>query len=153
MSREVVAPITGEVLDLDAETDVLASVRDTLKLLRAEIDMAASKIDEELASRLDAANRRSVNVGGFTLKVNAPETTEWDSTALQIALAAMVEAEILHPSVMHETIKRTVLLKVDSRSAQRLLTHPDQRVRDAVAACATTKQQVRRVSVSPAALH
>jgi len=143
----LVMPFTGEVIELDQPSSDLAKFRDTLTQIRASLSQIARTVDEELAARLDAANRKSAQVGGWKLAVNRPDAPEYNLYCLRSTLADLVETALLEPSVIDETISEEVVVKVDHGSVRRLLDHPDPRVRNAIGGCVTRRPQQRRVEI------
>lgn len=144
-----IRPSTGEALQLASEaTDILAAHRrDALDFINAERRFIDA-VDEELTRRLDKANTRSAEVGGFRIETKAPTTTAWDAEKLGLVIADLIAEDLLEESVMEQ-----VLIpqpdKVNTAAAKKLLSHPDQRVRDHVATATTTVDQRRNVTVKP----
>ena len=142
----VVNPATGNTLDLPSETtDILAAERlDVIETKRA-LDNYASHIDTELTARLDKMGRRSANVNGWTIETKPPTTTDYPVDALRGALEDLIDADLLADEVMDDVlVPQPVTYKLNRVRLNTLLKHPNERVREALAACAVETEVARR---------
>ena len=148
--RRVLNLATGELLDLDsAVLGDLAQARDAIVQMRAALDEAGHRLDDEIASRLDHENERSAEVGPYKLTVNAPEARSWNIDRLQVALDELVNEGRLGAGVRTRALTTTVTYKAVARELNKLLTHDDPAVRVRIAECLTLTPAVRRVAVTP----
>lgn len=147
-------PTTGEAIAIVATTpsDVLADVRDRLVEQVAVANGWKRSIDAELTRRLDYEGTRSAEVDGaagrFKLTGKAPTKTVWDGDEAHRALRRLVRAGLISKERAAACVERVVTYKPRHGELAKLLKHADDRVRDAVAACASETEQDRSVSVS-----
>lgn len=154
MTELVVAnPATGEVISLEATTDVLAATVDDLKDWQRRIQSVIDAVSEELVARLDQENVRSAPVGDWEIKTVAPTRTDFDPERLSAALAGLVETGAISGDVARRTVKCPPLKdwKVDRRELGKLLNHSNPVVVEAVRACGESVPQRRYVTVRRAA--
>jgi hypothetical protein len=151
----VVNPATGEALELSTEaTDRLAHERRGVTDVKRALDQYATHIDEELTRRLDRMGRRSAVVNGWKIETKAPTSTDYSVPALRVVLHSLVHANVLDPAVVDEVLVPVdpCPVKLNRVRLNTLLKHPDDRVREALAACAVETEVRRSVSVKgPAA--
>jgi hypothetical protein len=142
---EVVNPATGESVELASETtDRIAAERRGVTDLKRALDQYASHLDDELTRRLDRMGRRSADVGGWTIETKAPTTTDYPVDALRGALEDLIDADLLDEAVRDDLIVPTTTYKLNRTRLNTLLKHPDERVREALAACAVESEVARR---------
>jgi hypothetical protein len=146
-------PLSGQAIDLRDTTDTLAGWIDELKDVRRQISSTIEALGDEITQRLDTENRRSAPVGSWVVETKAPFTTEYDVTQLHDVLYGFADQGILSGDVVARTVIEPDVSdwKVDRREVNKLLKHPDERVRVAVAACGREVQQRRSVTVKRAA--
>lgn len=152
-SRELVIPLTGEVIDLDkAATTDLCEARQRLQDLTSDAGRVVAYLGEELARRLDAANKRTATVGEWDLEANAPTTDEYLLDVLTEELCRLVEAKVLESQVVGEVIVTPPPAKpsprVDKRELNKLKRHPDPRVRQAIGKARVRKTNRRSVRMT-----
>jgi hypothetical protein len=148
-AETVVKPATGESLDLTvAEWPDLARIRAGIVEIGHRMDELARMLDSEMARRLDRDNERSLTVGGYQLRVNAPLRDAWDVPALMRVLTELVNDGILAKGAAQRAIKSEVSHKPVAVEVKKLLTHDDPRVRERIAECHTTVNAKRTVSVT-----
>lgn len=141
----VVNPMTGEVVPLDLETDLLARERRAATDMKKSIDQYLSHIDDELTRRLDRMGRRSAVVGGYEIETKAPTTTDYPLDAVRAALEDLVDADLLDDEIVDEVlVPQPVTYKLNRTRLNTLLKHADERVRKALEACAVEESVVRR---------
>lgn len=114
-----VSPDTAEVLlqfDLSAPLEQKAADIDRINLWIEELKQVKARIDEAGIADLDRENKRSLTIGDFDLKTQAPEKTEWDEPYTLEVLNKFVEEELITadarervmPKVVTETYKLSV---------------------------------------------
>jgi hypothetical protein len=141
--------VTGESLDLTvAEWPDLARIRAGIVTLAHRMDELSRMLDSEMARRLDLGNSRSVTVGDYELRVNAPLVDAWDVPALMRTLTTLVNEGLLTKGAAQSAIKTEVSHKPVAREVKKLLQHDDPRVRDRIAECHSTIPARRRVTVT-----
>lgn len=147
--QPVVHPRTAEVVTLDSPTETLAELRDAFVAVGHDLRDAARRLDLELAARIDFEGGRTLRVGVFTLKVPAPTKTSWNGRTAYVRLRALVRAGVLSDDAARRAVQRETVYRTTHGELKKLANHPDERVREAVAA-AMTEDVVpdRRVSVS-----
>lgn len=145
----VVNPATGNALDLaDTATDLLAAERREVVDIKRALDQFAAALDEQLTHRLDRMGTRSATVGQWTIETKAPTVTEYPADVLRSALEDLIDADILDDAILNEVlVPQPVTYKLNRTRLNNLLKHPDERVRDALAACAVETEQRRSVQV------
>lgn len=149
-AQEVVNPATGTALDLaTAATDIIAAERRDVVETKRDLDAYVSYLDESLTSRLDRMGRRSAVVGGYTIETKAPTTTEYDQSLLRNALEDLIACDLLDGEVLDEVLVPVdpVPRKLNRVRLNTLLKHPNEKVREVLAACAQEVPQRRSVSV------
>lgn len=148
LAPPLVNPMTGEVVPLDLETDLLARERRAATEMKTAINQYVAAVDEELTRRLDRMGRRSADVGGFSIETKAPTITEYPEEQLRGALEDLIDADLLDDAVLDEVlVPQPVTHKLNRTRLNTLLKHPDERVREALAACAVETEQRRSVTV------
>lgn len=91
MTDMFVVPHTGEVLALkDASLASLAEVVKEIADVEADLKSAKHTLADEVAVRLDVHGRRSAEIDGWRLEVNAPTERQWDLDELRATLAELV---------------------------------------------------------------
>lgn len=85
-------PATGELIDTRSiELPSIALRLQELADLERDLRSAKRAFADALALALDHEGRRSVEVDGFRLEINAPTEREWDLDELRATLAELVE--------------------------------------------------------------
>lgn len=153
MSNIIPHPISGEVIELDATTDVLADAIENLRILRQQISHTIDTLSDEINDRLDAENTRTAHVGGWTITGKPGTVTDYDPVRLHAALCDLAAAGVISDAVVERTVLEPPVKdwKVSKTEANKLLRHADERVRRAVQECAVLKAQKRSVTVARAA--
>lgn len=87
----LVIPGTGEVVSLkDASLPALAAAVDQIAQNEADLKSAKRTLADEVAARLDVHGKRSAEVDGWRLEINAPTERQWDLDELRATLAELV---------------------------------------------------------------
>lgn len=152
-SRELVIPVTGEVINLDeATTTDLCEARQRLSDITADAGRVTGYIADELARRLDSANKRKATVGEYELETNAPTSDEYLLDVLRDELNGLVEAGVIEPQVVGEVIAvpppAEPRPRVMVRELNKLKNHPDPRVAAAIVKARVRKQNRRTVKIN-----
>jgi hypothetical protein len=145
MSRELVVPVVGEVLDLDAPSDRLAEATWRMRELESELARVRKAVAVELVRRMDQENLRSVEVAGYSITVDAPGGLDWDAQGLDQVLAELVDREVITAGAR----ERVVPMKpsVVQRELKKLLATLPEPERELVEGCASPTRRTRRVKV------
>lgn len=152
-ARELVLPLTGEVIDLaEATTTDLAEAVDRLAALDVELRAARQAIADELAGRLDSANSRSERVGDWMLETNPPTSEEYLVDVLRDRLTALVDDGTLDPVVLSRVIvtpaPKPPAARVDKREVNKLKKSTDRRVLAALTAARAIRNNSRTIKVA-----
>ena len=147
--REVLVPMTGELISLDSATDVLAEAVLRVRELEQELYRARTTVNAELVRRLDHENLRKADVGEYTLTVDAPNGVDWDVKQLEAVLLNLVD----HNDLSAEAVDRILPLKrsVSLRELKKLTGTLDDQASARVDACSQPSRKARRVKVDHAA--
>lgn len=135
----IVHPLTGDVLELDAPTDQLAAVLEDHREILSVLAEWRSLVERELVRRMDSANTRKEEIGGYVLEVNAPRTESYSVDTTREALAPLVEEGILDEVVLERVITMSVPKpvapqeRVAKTEINKLKKHPAEEVRAAIA--------------------
>jgi hypothetical protein len=133
----VVNPRTGELVPVDAPTDVIADIVDALEERVTEIRAMQSDLRAVLLNRMDQSARwtHHVELDGRKYKLEAPSptagTTEYDAQALRDGLDALAFDGVLDPAAVDaaaEVVRPDPYVKVNHAGVGRLLKLGDQRV-------------------------
>jgi hypothetical protein len=88
----LVVPHTGEAISLkDVSLASIAEVVQSITDVEADLKSAKRTLADEVSARLDVYGKRSAEVDGWRLEVNAPTEREWDLDELRATLAELVE--------------------------------------------------------------
>jgi hypothetical protein len=149
-STELVIPVTGELVPLDAESDILAEAAWRMRELETELARVRRQVGEELVRRMDMENLRSVEVAGYVISVDAPGGVDWDAKQLDETLGQLVEGGVITEGAR----RRVVPLKpsVSQRELKKLLATLDSPDLELVEACSEASRKTRRVKVDNAAM-
>lgn len=152
MSADLVVPATGELLDLDGPTDVLADAVARIASLETDLRDARSALRGELLRRMDTANVRSFDAGPYKLEAEAPNQSDYDAQDLAPVLAELVVNGKIAQEAMDAALERVVSHKPRKRELDRLLTSPtlSDEDRAAIQACAKPRTRERRLTVKAA---
>lgn len=142
---ELVLPVLGEVLPLDAPTDRLAEATWRMRELETELARVRRIVGQELIQRMDKDNLRKAEVGGYSVSVDAPGGLEWDAAALDRTLEQLVEG-----GVISEFARRSIVVmkpSVSQKELKKLLATLDSPDKELVEACSSPSRRSRRVKV------
>jgi hypothetical protein len=90
MSRELVVPYTGELVDLDAPTNELARLVDEIRELESALREIKSSVSREVHSRMDRDARWTVEVGGYRVSGASPSRVTYDGDRRELVLVELV---------------------------------------------------------------
>lgn len=152
-SREIVNPATGELVNLDGPTDVLAGQLADIRELEAHLREVKRAFTAEVVARMDKAVERgeskgwTVRVGPWTLKAPSPApTVEYDVEALRHALDLLAEVDAIGDEAVDSALIPTITYKVN-RTALNALAKVNKHVAAAIAEHSREVQKDRRVTV------
>jgi len=143
--RELIVPLTGELIQLDAPTNDLASMARQIREMEQDLYRARSQLNDELVRRLDHENLRKAEIGEFILTVDAPGAVDWDVKLLEVALHGLVD----HDELSSEAVDRILPLKrsVSVRELKKLIGTLDDELGAKIEACSAPSRKTRRVKI------
>lgn len=144
----VPVPITGELLDLSADDDVLAEAFDRIRDLERQLKQARDTIAEELTARLDRRALWTCHAGQYTIKVPSPKPRlEWDVDALQRTLDELQGQGVIDEAAVDRAIRIELVRKPQTAGINALMKlNPG--LAERIQACAREVSPPRRVSVT-----
>jgi len=89
-STELVVPVTGQLLSLDAPTNELCEAFAQVRRLELELADARLVVARELTTRMDHENVRRFAAGDWQVEVDAPGRVDWDADLLFHILGEVV---------------------------------------------------------------
>ena len=146
--QEIVVPLTGELIDLNATTDILADATKRIRDLESELARLRASIGRVIVDRMDHENLRTAEVGDYVITVDAPGGVDWDTKKLEAEWWRLVD----HDSISGEAMDRVMPIKrtVAVRELKKLLTTLNDDEYERVADCSTPSRKTRRVKVDDA---
>jgi hypothetical protein len=144
-SMELAIPLTGELLPLDAESDVLAEAVNRIRDLERQLASVRSRVGEELTRRMDMENLRKVKVGDYEITVDAPGAITWDLDRLHQALKDLADKGIIVPAVVDRVMPPK--LSISQRELKKLLPTLSPEDRENLESCSEASARSRRVRV------
>ncbi len=139
---------TGEVVDLAATgTDTLAAFLTNTRELEAELRQAKALVAREVHRRMDAEAKWTARVGGYELRGESPDRTDYDTEGLDKALRRLVRRELITREAAKSALERVVTLKPRKQGIKALAKLGGE-VEAAVVECERPVDRERRVSVS-----
>ena len=131
--RHLLVPGTGEVLSLDAPTDLLADAVQQIRESQRGLAELRKLIEAELAARLSAHERSVLLAGEFEVRVSERNDAVWDADELEAVLRDLIDSGTVHAAevvgvITHET-------KVSRSAAGRLAKRLRGAARQRVEAC------------------
>lgn len=143
--RELLVPLTGELIKLDSPTDEIARITQQIREMEQELYRARNQLNEELVRRLDHENLRKAEVGAFIISVDAPNAVDWDVRQLEMVLHGFVD----HDELSADAVDRILPSKrsVSIRELKKLIGTLDDELGAKVEACATPSHKLRRVRI------
>ncbi len=152
MSTDLIVPLTGEAISLDAPTDALADAFHRIQKLEVELRMARAELRTELLSRMDKELARTHQAGDFYLECEAPNQTEYDPDLLDAVLDRLMAEDKVGPAAVAQALKPKTELRPMKRGIDKLLASPNLTDEDraAVVACAHPRTRERRLTVKRA---
>ena len=142
---ELVLPVLGEVLPLDAPSDQLAEAAWRMRELETELARVRKLVGNELVNRMDRENLRSVEVAGYSITVSAPGAVDWDADQLAEVLGELVKRDVITAGALDRVlpVKRTVA----QRELKKLLETLDSPDVELVETCSAPSRRSRTVKV------
>lgn len=151
MNRDLVIPATGELISLDAPTDILAHVLEHIREIESDLRDAKRTLSAELHARMDVEAQWTVQAGKFKLTGQSPESgVSYDPYKLTEALAPFLASGAVTPQALNAAVERITTYKVRIAGVNALKRLGGE-VRKAIEAVAEHRDPSdRRVSVSRA---
>ncbi len=147
---EIVNPATGQAIDLNATTDVVAGALDDVRALEGRLRDYKSELTKELLRRMDYARTWAAHLRGFgKVSGDAPRAPDYDGKILRSRLMALVP-EVLSKEAVDEAVELVMEHKVKKVGVNNLLKVPDERVADALVAAAVQNTKPRAVRIERA---
>lgn len=143
-------PLTGEVLDLHASTDLLAAALDAVKEQKSRLDEFASIVKAELLARMDHEATYSFTGRGFKVSGDGPRQPNYDGETLYGALAPLVRAGELGKAAFDKAVEMTPTYKAKKNGINALKKLPNEAVQAALASAEIPNESPRQVRVSRA---
>lgn len=146
--RELLVPMTGELIDLNSPTDVLADATKRMRDLEQDLARLRASIATVIVARMDHENLRTAEIGDYVVTVDAPGGVDWDTKGLEAVLWTLVD----HDSISASAMDRVMPLKrgVGVRELKKLLAAlPDEQQKQ-IEDCSAPSKKVRRVRVEAA---
>lgn len=146
------SPATGEELDLPtAPTDQLAEMRAYIRDLEEDLKLAKQALDAEVIDRMDREARWSWNGKGYRLSAPSPApVTTYDAEELYERLSVLAAKGVISWEALGEAVARVWDYKPRVAGINRLRKLGGE-VAEAIDACATEVERVRRVTLGRAA--
>lgn len=141
---QTLVPVTGEILPLDAPTDVLVDAMFRIRDLEQQLAAARRDLGIEVTARADKENIRSYEVDGFRVTVSKPGV-DWDLEMLDEVLGELVDAGVLSQRAVDGLFK--VERKLQARPLSNLLGGLSEEDAARVRACSEQSRRVRSVKV------
>jgi hypothetical protein len=142
----VITPMTGEVVELDATTDVLADWLHRVRQAEADLRDAKRAVGAELLARMDREARWTARVGAFEVKGDGPGAVEYDAERLRTELHLLVRAGEISEAAMQDAVEIVHTYKAKARGIN-ALRKLGGRVAAAIDSCASPSTKDRRVTV------
>lgn len=145
----VVHPITGEVLDLDSPTDILAAALSRAKEQGAGLQAFTRAIKDELLHRMDYEHCYTVHaIGVGKVAGDGKRPPDHDGTRLLAALLPLVP-DVLSMRAVEAAVERVTTYKPRKAGINALLKSTDERVIEAVRSAEMPNTKPRDVRVTP----
>lgn len=143
--RELIVPLTGELINLDDATDEIARITQQIREMEQELYRARNQLNAELVRRLDHENLRKAEIGPYVISVDAPNSVDWDAKELEAVLHDLVD----HDELSAEAVDRILPLKrsVSIRELKKLIGTLDDDLSAKIEACSAPSRKLRRVKI------
>lgn len=147
--REVTNPATGELVTLDAATDVLAGELEGVKELEANLRSYKRAIGDELLTRMDTEARWSWRGAGLKLQAPSPNVVDYDGEVLWRELEPLVRDGVIGEHAFAAAVERDYAYKAKKAGITALAKLPSTRIQAAINA-ARLEPKTRTVNVTRA---
>lgn len=144
--QDLIVPVTGEVLPLDGESNLLADAVLRMKEIENELYRVRKIVNDELAKRLDKENLRTAKLKDFEITVDAPSAVDWDTDGLLGALGTLVKEGVISEAALDRVMP--VTRKISQRELKKLIATLDGGDLEMVASCSKPSTRARRVKVT-----
>lgn len=100
----VTNPATGELVALQAPTDILGYTLDEVRQLEQKLREFKRAIADEVLVRMDEAMEWTAHLGGLSLSAPRPGAEEWDAKVLEAGLKALAAREVIDAGALEKVI-------------------------------------------------
>jgi hypothetical protein len=120
-SEELITnPFTGEAIDLNADTEVLARAVRSLRDLDDERKAVVKTLSRELLKRMDANAKWTMHFAGLDVTSVAPGKVEYNGEKLKEVLEGLVKDKLITREAALEAIDRKVTYSAKVRGVNAL---------------------------------
>lgn len=151
MSEQIIISRTGDVVDLDAPTETLATFLADVREMEATFREAKQAVSAVILARLDQSASWTAHLPGG-IKVSAPSpspTVEYDELALRSALLELVDEGLITAEAVDRAVEPCVTYKARAAGVK-ALSKLGGRVAEVIDAHAREVDKRRTVSVTRA---
>jgi hypothetical protein len=147
---EILNPATGELVALDADTNVLAGYLEAAREHASAMQTFIRELSTEITARMDRAATWTAHLGGLTVKGEAPKSPEYDGRILHRELSELERMGLIDSRARTEAVERVEEFKARKRgiNALRKLNNPE--INAALDRAAKPDERARRVTVTRA---
>lgn len=144
---QLVDPSTGELLTLDATTDLLGEFLDHVRDVEAQLREQKRAVSRELHARMDREGLWTVRLPGLTVSGQSPARVEYDGDQLHDALEQLVAADLISETASLAACESVTEWKPKVAGINRLIKLGG-RVAELVKACAAdVPPESRRITI------
>lgn len=148
----VVHPATGEILELDASTEMLARWLTEARELDERMREEKRRVVQELLARMDRDAQYTVRAGDMEIKGDGPAPpTEYDAEPLRRELEEFVDAEVISQDALDRAVEIVHVYKPRANGLKALVRQGGQLAEIVERHGRPKENHERRVSVKPRA--
>ena len=145
-------PFTGEVIDLDAPTEVLAKELQQLRDLDTERKRLVAVVQREIIRRCDFDAKLTYHFPGFDLTADGKGRREYNGEALKKVLEGLLDDGLISRDAARAAIERTVSFKARRSGTNALEKLGGDVAKRLKSAERRIPDEKRRVSIKPKAV-
>lgn len=124
-SRELMNPITGELIALDGPSESLGGLLSDIREMESRAREAKSLVSDELLRRMDKSREWTVHCPGFKLVGQSDaEKPEYDKAGLFKELEKLADEGLIDTDAALRAVEPVLELKVHDSGMKRLLKSP-----------------------------
>lgn len=146
--RQVVNPVTGELIDFDADNHELASKHSDIRMVEVMLREAREEIGREFIRRMDHDAKYTIHADGY--KITAPSPApgiEYDTDELAAVLVDLVSAGVVSEDAARRALKEEVRLIPQTAGIKALLKLGGE-VAEKIRTCGREVDKPRRVRIT-----